>query len=62
MVADEGLFSLYRGFLPTIIGIIPYAGTSFFVYETLKKNHYEDPEREGEPTQGAGFQDQADDN
>ena len=48
-MTEEGGLSLYRGFVPTIIGIIPYAGTSFFVYETLKKNHYEDPDREGDP-------------
>ena len=49
MVVEEGTWSLYRGFSPTMIGIIPYAGTSFFVYETLKKNHYEDPDRVGDP-------------
>jgi len=49
VMTEEGGLSLYRGFVPTIIGIIPYAGTSFFVYETLKKNHYEDPDREGDP-------------
>jgi len=52
MVVEEGAFSLFRGFMPTLIGIIPYAGTSFFVYETLKKNHYENPNREGEPSHG----------
>jgi len=49
MAVEEGAWSLYRGFAPTMIGIIPYAGTSFFVYETLKKNHYEDPDRVGDP-------------
>lgn len=52
MLLEEGARSLYRGFTPTIIGIIPYAGTSFFVYETLKKNHYEDPDRTGDPAPG----------
>ena len=33
---EEGLHAFYRGFVPTLIGIIPYAGTSFFVYETCK--------------------------
>ena len=49
MKVEEGFRSFYRGFSPTMIGIIPYAGTSFFVYETLKKNHYEDPDRVGDP-------------
>ena len=29
-VANEGWLALYRGFVPTILGVIPYAGTSFF--------------------------------
>ncbi|XP_064184709.1 mitochondrial coenzyme A transporter SLC25A42 isoform X1 [Anguilla rostrata] len=38
---EEGLKTLYRGFTPTILGVIPYAGLSFFTYETLKKLHAE---------------------
>ncbi|TRY92179.1 hypothetical protein DNTS_014320 [Danionella cerebrum] len=38
---EEGLKTLYRGFTPTILGVIPYAGLSFFTYETLKKLHVE---------------------
>ncbi|XP_014600871.1 PREDICTED: graves disease carrier protein [Polistes canadensis] len=34
---DEGGFrALYRGFLPTIVGMIPYAGFSFYTFEKLK--------------------------
>lgn len=36
---EEGIFTLYRGYVPTVLGVIPYAGTSFFTYETLKKKH-----------------------
>ena len=36
---QEGLRSFWNGFVPTVMGIIPYAGTSFFVYETAKKHH-----------------------
>ena len=32
----EGFLSFYRGAMPTLLGVIPYAGTSFFTYETLK--------------------------
>ncbi|OXU25604.1 hypothetical protein TSAR_013697 [Trichomalopsis sarcophagae] len=32
----EGIASFYRGFTPTILGVIPYAGVSFFFYDTLK--------------------------
>lgn len=36
---EEGVKTLYRGFVPTILGVIPYAGITFFTYETLKKLH-----------------------
>ncbi|XP_068605267.1 mitochondrial coenzyme A transporter SLC25A42 [Brachionichthys hirsutus] len=38
---EEGLKTLYRGFTPTVLGVVPYAGLSFFTYETLKKLHAE---------------------
>ncbi|KAJ3219353.1 hypothetical protein HDU67_001572 [Dinochytrium kinnereticum] len=31
-----GILNFYRGFLPTIYGMIPYAGVSFLSYESLK--------------------------
>ncbi|XP_026193354.1 mitochondrial coenzyme A transporter SLC25A42 [Cyclospora cayetanensis] len=37
MLRHEGAASLYRGFLPTILGIVPYASVSFFTFETLKQ-------------------------
>lgn len=36
---EEGVKTLYRGFTPAILGVIPYAGITFFTYETLKKLH-----------------------
>nr|XP_057924961.1 mitochondrial coenzyme A transporter SLC25A42 [Doryrhamphus excisus] len=42
---EEGLKTLYRGFAPTILGVVPYAGLSFFTYETLKKLHAENSGR-----------------
>ncbi|XP_052499916.1 mitochondrial coenzyme A transporter SLC25A42 isoform X3 [Budorcas taxicolor] len=36
---EEGLKTLYHGFVPTVLGVIPYAGLSFFTYETLKSLH-----------------------
>ena len=36
IVREEGVIKLYRGLSPTLLGVIPYAGTSFFTYETLK--------------------------
>ncbi|GFO41740.1 mitochondrial coenzyme a transporter slc25a42 [Plakobranchus ocellatus] len=41
MYREEGLRSIYRGFTPTMLGAIPYSGSSFFTYETLKKFHAE---------------------
>lgn len=37
MYTQEGLKSFYRGYLPNILGIIPYAGIDLCIYETLKK-------------------------
>ncbi|XP_038820179.1 mitochondrial coenzyme A transporter SLC25A42-like [Salvelinus namaycush] len=36
---EEGLKTLYHGFTPTTLGVVPHAGLSFFTYETLKKMH-----------------------
>ena len=33
---QEGALALYRGWLPSVIGVVPYAGLNFAVYETLK--------------------------
>ncbi|XP_055903852.1 mitochondrial coenzyme A transporter SLC25A42 [Eupeodes corollae] len=38
---EEGPRTLFRGYWATILGVIPYAGTSFFTYETLKKEYNE---------------------
>lgn len=36
MRPQEGVLALYRGWLPSVIGVIPYVGLNFAVYETLK--------------------------
>ncbi|XP_059504197.1 mitochondrial adenyl nucleotide antiporter SLC25A24-like [Stegostoma tigrinum] len=33
----EGLIAFYKGYIPNILGIIPYAGIDLAIYETLKK-------------------------
>ena len=33
---QEGLVALWRGWVPSVIGVIPYVGLNFAVYETLK--------------------------
>ncbi|KAG5666949.1 hypothetical protein PVAND_014954 [Polypedilum vanderplanki] len=37
--ASEGIKSFYRGYIPNLLGIIPYAGIDLAVYETLKKSY-----------------------
>lgn len=40
---QEGFFAFYRGWLPSVIGVVPYVGLNFGVYETLKASllaHY----------------------
>jgi solute carrier family 25 phosphate transporter 23/24/25/41 len=36
IVAEEGVLALWKGWLPSVIGVIPYVGLNFAVYETLK--------------------------
>ncbi|KAL8272749.1 hypothetical protein Esti_003299 [Eimeria stiedai] len=41
LLKHDGLVSVYRGFVPTLLGIMPYASISFFTFETLKQ-HFRD--------------------
>lgn len=46
VIRGEGSWTLYRGLLPTLMGVLPYAGSSFFTYETLKdkyRQYYNEP-------------------
>lgn len=36
---QEGVTGLYRGIGPTIVGILPYAGLKFYVYQSLKQQY-----------------------
>ncbi|XP_077251204.1 mitochondrial adenine nucleotide transporter ADNT1 [Tasmannia lanceolata] len=36
VLREEGSRALYRGWLPSVIGVIPYVGLNFAVYESLK--------------------------
>lgn len=33
---EGGVKALYRGFVPTLMGMVPYAGFSFYCFEMLK--------------------------
>ena len=37
VLRSEGVLGLYRGITPTILGILPYAGLKFYVYQSLKQ-------------------------
>ena len=39
MWREEKPRAFYKGFTPTILGVIPYAGVSFCTFETLKVKH-----------------------
>ena len=38
---QEGSRTFYNGIVPTLLGIMPYAGISFFTYETLKSFYHD---------------------
>lgn len=37
---SEGPKQLFRGYAPTLLGVVPYAGVSFFMYDTLKREYF----------------------
>jgi solute carrier family 25 phosphate transporter 23/24/25/41 len=42
MVRTEGTISLYKGLVPTLVGIAPYAALNFASYDLLKRKWYGD--------------------
>jgi len=41
ILREEGPRELYRGLAPSLIGVIPYAATNYFAYDTLRKAYKE---------------------
>ena len=39
IVKEEGPMELYRGLLPSLIGVIPYAAINYCSYDTLRKTY-----------------------
>jgi solute carrier family 25 phosphate transporter 23/24/25/41 len=39
IIRHEGVRGFYRGYLPNMIGILPYAGIDLAIYETLKRRY-----------------------
>lgn len=48
--ATEGVRSFYRGYMPNLLGIIPYAGIDLAVYETLKNNYLSQYDSKQQPS------------
>ncbi|KAK3106414.1 hypothetical protein FSP39_019519, partial [Pinctada imbricata] len=47
---DGGVYSLYKGIVPTLLGMVPYAGLSFYTFHLLKTKVLENfPEFCGKP-------------
>lgn len=46
IIATRGIGGLYRGLLPTILGILPYSGVSFMTYHTFQQ-HVQAKQEEG---------------
>lgn len=46
--ANEGVSSFYRGYVPNILGIVPYAGIDLAIYETLKRKYLKKHEMDDE--------------
>ncbi|KAM4888908.1 mitochondrial adenyl nucleotide antiporter SLC25A23 isoform 2-T2 [Thomomys bottae] len=46
ILEQEGPRAFYRGYLPNVLGIIPYAGIDLAVYETLKNRWLQQSSRE----------------
>ncbi|XP_067210708.1 mitochondrial adenyl nucleotide antiporter SLC25A23 isoform X1 [Linepithema humile] len=44
-----GLRSFYRGYVPNLIGILPYAGIDLAVYETLKNSYLRTHDKKEQP-------------
>ncbi|XP_024936609.1 calcium-binding mitochondrial carrier protein SCaMC-2 isoform X2 [Cephus cinctus] len=47
--SQGGIKSFYRGYVPNLIGILPYAGIDLAVYETLKNNYLRTHEKNEQP-------------
>lgn len=46
MYQKEGVKVFYKGYLPNLLGILPYAGIDLAIYETLKKYYLSRNNRE----------------
>lgn len=50
ILKNEGARSFYRGYVPNILGILPYAGIDLAVYETLKRRYIASHDNNEQPS------------
>jgi solute carrier family 25 (mitochondrial phosphate transporter), member 23/24/25/41 len=55
MVRTEGVVSLYKGLIPTLVGIAPYAALNFATYDLLKRRLYASGEVRQNPVANLGL-------
>jgi len=55
-VRAEGLQGLYKGVVPTLMGILPYAGLKFYVYQSLKHAYNRQTSNGSSGSRGEGSQ------
>ena len=55
MVRHEGAVSLYKGLVPTLVGIAPYAALNFASYDMLKRKFYEGQNTKQNPVANLGL-------
>ena len=55
MVRTEGTVSLYKGLVPTLIGIAPYAALNFASYDMLKRYVYQNGDTKQNPLANLGL-------
>eukprot|EP00850_Spirogloea_muscicola_P005896 SM000027S09677 [mRNA] locus=s27:688259:689711:+ [translate_table: standard] len=36
IVNEEGFHELYRGLIPSVVGVVPYAGANYYAYDSLR--------------------------
>ncbi|CAI5481872.1 unnamed protein product [Closterium sp. Yama58-4] len=51
IVQEEGALSLYRGLVPSLLGVVPYAATNYFVYDALRTAYRKATGREHVPNE-----------
>ncbi|CAI5930634.1 unnamed protein product [Closterium sp. NIES-64] len=51
IVQEEGALSLYRGIVPSLLGVVPYAATNYFVYDALRTAYRKATGREQVPNE-----------